>query len=304
MDSPMVACDKFKFSVARQDEWLASEFWTRVEEYCTTNCGTTREIGVVQQAFLHVRKSVYHSGRPGKDTVHVFSFEATGLVAEFLFPLMPGWALGYLTYLHVKTYHESIDPEEFILLKNAATNGPMFRQITLFSPQKFRRDGGDIATLPGIRIGHAKSDRQVIMYQQGGQPLGTETRLSGDKLKTVISFVKDSATKGDIATDEVMTALMWIAHGEGNAYINRLKQEAGMSDTGVFGPIMGEEDLATVWGKIDYLHSLGQAGLYDSDGFPLEPKQGRAGPVKGRLNKGNGAEFRLTNPLDDVPGEE
>lgn len=295
-----IGCDKWKFSIARQDEWLATQFWDRFCQSVIQSALREEESDTRRQALLHVRKSVYHSGRKGKDTVRVFSWECTGIYAQYLWPLLPSWALAHLTYLHVKTYHESLNPDEYRELKNAATDGPMFRQITLFSPSKQRRDGGDVASLPGMRIGHAKSDRQVIIYQDGGQPFGIETRLSGDKLKTLVNAMTE-AFRGEADNEtEKMLSMLWTAQGEGFAYVSRLKEETGLSDKAVNGPIMTNEDLAAIWGKVSYPETLGRAGLFDSDGFPIEPVQGRTGPVKGRVNGKTGGEFRLTKPLDEV----
>jgi len=289
--------DKLKFSVSRVDPDTAARLFDRLRQEVRAFALAENEEDTFHKAWSYVRMSTYNSGGKSRGAFTVYSLEVVGMPAHMLYRWLPIWSLGYLRYYHVKGYHESLNTEAYLHLKSAATDAPMFRQITLFSPKQRRHDGGPVSKLPGLRIGDAKSDQQVVTYMAGGEPLGTETRLSGDKLKNLIGSVKDLL--GDNPDDRsiLLKGLAQIAIGEGQAYMNRLKEQCNLSDIVVAGRMMSYEELRAHWGWIDMRNKEEPIGRYTDKGFPLYPIHDNGAPVKGAVDSETGERVNFSDEI-------
>lgn len=301
MSAIYVGCDKVKFSFARIGEGEAYGIWNRIKEetaYSAGRNGLAAE--VVIRAMGGAHKSVYHSGKRGRDTFAVYSWDMTGAAAAYVFPFLPSWSFNFVRTIHAKSYYESIDAAAYLALKSAATNAPMFRQITVFSPQKFRKDGGQVGKLPGMRIGHAQSDKQVIIYKRGGTPMSIEARVDGDVLKRLIKELKETY---EHARDDVSTtalSLLYTVAGEAHAYLNRIKEQCGMSNVAVTGKLMTHEELSALWGMLNFEQMQGQSSLYDNHGFPLAPIVASDEPVRGNIDNVTGAAVEFNGLIEET----
>lgn len=292
--------DKLKFTVSRVGPDEANKVFDRLMFEVRQNAIAAGHEEVFMRAYSYVRNSVYHSGGKGRSTFAAYSMEVTGMPAHMIFQWLPVWSLGFLKYFHVKGYHAGIDSDAYLHLKNAATNAPMFREITTFSPKQRRADGGPPAKLPGMRIGAPQSDQQVVVYMAGSEPFGTETRLSGDKLKRLIGVVKDHA--GDNPQDRLDTlkSLAYVAMGEGHDYVRRLKEQCGMTDVVVAGPLMTYEELSALWGWVDMTNYDRPLGQYTDKGFPVWPVFDNGTPVKGAVDIVTGERINGSEVIDET----
>ena len=297
-------CDKLKLSLSHVNEEEAQNWFATLRANIYKNA--TEDL-TLDAAKFAVERLIHHTAyvKTKQGVVRWYSWECTGIVADYILMHLPTYARVNLTYVHTKTYHTAVDVEEYRDMKNRATDGPLFRNVDIFGP---RREGNSDkrGALPGIRIGSNKSDLQISLYGKANRPFGIESRCKDVKLKNLINKVKPMV---NAPNQEVRfwfwTDLLTAIDDEGKEAVRRIRDELGQDTR---KPLYSSElpmgELRSVWEYAQLQDVLAYGLNYDSDGFP----DGHKAATEGRWRPNQVADLPsgeitlVSDDIEELPG--
>lgn len=167
-----------------------------------------------------------------------YTFTFNRILADMVYQSLSFDLLRKVREIHVKEYHQTANPVLLRELKNRLTDGPMFRNVTIFGPSR-QTHNAKVGGLPGIRIGHRNADVQLSIYGAANEPFGTETRCKDNVLDRLVRESIEEVKNGE--PDELWRARITLLHkiaDKGRGMLEEAKSQVDMLDAVILSPAL------------------------------------------------------------------